>query len=180
MRIKRVFSIITGAIFAALIIFAISGVIQRYVLHRAVVQHFGYGSAVVLSGSMSGALEIDDLVITRATGDYELGDIIIFQGGGGMVVTHRIIETDERGFITKGDANNAADPEPVPRDAVLGEVVRVIRGGGRISDFVRSPVGIIAILLVCFVLTELPYLIEYIKKRRNRKGAENENVDIKE
>ena len=92
---------------------------------------FGYSSAVVLTGSMSGTIEPDDLIITRKQSDYMVGDIVMYQTGG-TPVTHRIISENEKGYRTKGDANNADDGTDIPKEDVVGKVVLVIpknRGG---------------------------------------------------
>lgn len=43
---------------------------------------FGYSSAVVLTGSMSGTIEPDDLIITHKQSDYMVGDIVMYQTDG--------------------------------------------------------------------------------------------------
>ena len=69
---------------------------------------FGCSSAVVLTGSMSGTIEPDDFIITHKQSDYTVGDIVMYQTGG-TPVTHRIISENEKGYRTKGDANNTDD-----------------------------------------------------------------------
>ena len=56
---------------------------------------FGCSSAVVLTGSMSGTVEPDDLIITHKQSDYTVGDIVMYQTGG-TPVTHRIISENEK------------------------------------------------------------------------------------
>ena len=55
---------------------------------------------MVLTGSMSGTIEPDDLIITRKQSDYMVGDIVMYQTGG-TPVTHRIISENEKGYRTK-------------------------------------------------------------------------------
>lgn len=52
---------------------------------------FGYGIGVVLSNSMKPELQVDDLIVVNASGDYEVGDIIVFQNGKSLTV-HRIVD----------------------------------------------------------------------------------------
>ena len=82
---------------------------------------FGYSSAVVLTGSMSGAIEPDDFIITHKQSDYTVGDIVMYQTGG-TPVTHRIISENEKGYRTKGDANNTEDASPVQWGNTVGRV----------------------------------------------------------
>lgn len=64
-----------------------------------------------------------------------------------MYVTHRIIFADENGYTTKGDANPSPDPEIVQRAQVVGKVVWVIKGAGTALDFLRSPTGLLVVIL---------------------------------
>ena len=55
---------------------------------------FGYGSAIVLSGSMEPALHVDDLIIVKQSDNYKVGDIVVFQNSRELII-HRIICIDE-------------------------------------------------------------------------------------
>ena len=74
---------------------------------------FGYGAAVVLSGSMEPVLSVNDVIIAQKTEDYAVGDMIVYQDGGSVVV-HRVVTLDEETVQTRGDANNVADA-PISR-----------------------------------------------------------------
>ena len=54
---------------------------------------FGYGAAVVLSGSMEPEFSKGDLIVVNETDTYEVNDIVVFQDGNSLVV-HRIINID--------------------------------------------------------------------------------------
>lgn len=120
---------------------------------------FGFSSAVVISGSMSGAIEVNDMVITQARDSYFPGDIISFDTGS-SIVTHRILEVTEEGFVTKGDANNTADIHPVTPDQVVGKVVLVIPGAGSLIEGLRTPLGMMCITLLGISLIVVPSLLE--------------------
>lgn len=106
----------------------------------------GVESFVVLSGSMEPALSPGDLVIVRP-GSYGPGDVVSFERGS-AVVTHRLVEQTADGWITRGDANDADDPRPVPTDRIVGEVVLSIPLYGRLVRFVGTPVGYVVTVLV--------------------------------
>lgn len=84
----------------------------------------------VLSGSMTGTYDIGDVVIVRPVDTAELraGDVITFQpvSDNPALTTHRIeaVSYGSEGtqFITKGDANDAIDPEPIRPEQVMGQV----------------------------------------------------------
>ena len=54
---------------------------------------FGYGGAVVLSGSMEPTIAVDELIIVKAEDGYEVGDIVVYQAGR-ILVVHRIVALD--------------------------------------------------------------------------------------
>ncbi len=120
----------------------------------------GLRSAVVLTGSMSGAIEPDDLVVTHAETAYAAGDIIMFRSGG-HTVTHRITAVTEEGYRTKGDANNTEDAAVTPPEDVLGRVIAVIPGAGQEDAvrFLRTPLGMLCLVLVLPLAIRLPEML---------------------
>ena len=131
---------------------------------------FGYSSAVVLTGSMSGTIEPDDFIITHKQSDYTVGDIVMYQTGG-TPVTHRIVSESDKGYRTKGDANNTDDGTDIPKENVVGKVVLVIPKIGAVIRLVRTPIGMLSLFAAIILITELPNLIGYIR----RKGKKQEN-----
>ncbi len=113
---------------------------------------FGFGTAVVLSGSMEPALSKNDVIFVRASESYGINDIVVYDDGKDMIV-HRIIEKDGDTLVTMGDANSIAD-EPINVKAVKGKVVFSIPYVGIAVKALRSPVGMIAIILTAILLTE--------------------------
>ena len=128
---------------------------------------FGYGMSVVLSGSMESRLSVDDLVIIKATDNYKVNDIVIFQDGNSLVI-HRIIEIDGDTVTTKGDANNVAD-EPIQKSQIKGVLVYDIAGFGAVVNVLKQPVFVILILAAAFLLTEFSY--------RKEKDNDTEELD---
>ncbi len=132
---------------------------------------FGYSSAVVISGSMSPTIEVDDMVIIHREDVYSRGDIITYKDGKSLV-THRIHEIMEDGYITKGDANNTTDGTVSP-DSVVGRVVLVIPKVGKLIFFLRTPLGMCGIVLIGVLLIEFPALSEKIKATKDRGGEDD-------
>ena len=128
---------------------------------------FGYGMSVVLSGSMESRLSVDDLVIIKATDNYKVNDIVLFQDGNSLVI-HRIIEIDGDTVTTKGDANNVAD-EPIQKSQIKGVLVYDIAGFGAVVKILKQPVFVILILAAAFLLTEFSY--------RKEKDNDTEELD---
>ncbi len=116
---------------------------------------FGYGIAVVLSGSMEPQLMVDDVIIVHETNDYTVGDVVVFQTGT-MPVVHKIIEIDGDTVITQGIANNAPD-EPITMGDIKGELVATIPGAGKVISAIKTPAGAVIILALAFLLLEFSY-----------------------
>ena len=128
---------------------------------------FGYGMSVVLSGSMESRLSVDDLVIIKATDNYKVNDIVLFQDGNSLVI-HRIIEIDGDTVTTKGDANNVAD-EPINKSQIKGVLVYDIAGLGAVINILKQPVSVFIILAAAFLLTEFSY--------RKERDTDTEELD---
>lgn len=126
---------------------------------------FGYSTAVVMSGSMEPTLGVGDLIINHAQEDYAAGDVITFDGGSNLT-THRIAREVEDGYVTRGDANNADDLEPVPSAAVVGKVVANVPHVGDAVVFLKSPIGLSILLFAGFLILWLPSFLEESDEER--------------
>lgn len=106
---------------------------------------FGFRQAAVVSGSMEPVFSPGDFIIYKEQSSYQAGDVILFRQEENLI-THRITSENDGGFETKGDANNTADEEIVPREAVLGKMLIVLPHVGSVVMFLRSPLGILILL----------------------------------
>lgn len=123
-------------------------------------------SFIVTSNSMSPAIEVGDVIYVyhADAADVEEGDVISFVAGAtenrvrtDRVTTHRVVEIqteDGRQFITKGDANENRDPDPVDGNSVVGRVPDVFGVPlhapllGRLLLLAGSTYGIVALVFV--------------------------------
>ena len=142
---------------------------------------FGVAPMVVLSGSMSGTaeghIEVGDLIFATAadTDKLQVGDVVSFMEDN-VVVTHRIVEitADESGkkqFITKGDANNAADP-PIYADTVVGICRGRIPKLGDFAMFLQKPLG----MAVFIGIPVCAFIVGDVIRRRRDARRENEET----
>lgn len=139
---------------------------------------FGYGAAVVLSGSMEPTFSAGDMIIVQKSDDFEVDDIVVFQDKNSLIV-HRIIETDEDTVTTKGDANNVSD-EPVKRSDVKGRVIFCIPFVGKIVNFLKTPVGIAIVISATIALLEIPRIREKKKDAEQRRQILDEIERLKQ
>jgi signal peptidase len=132
-----------------------------------------YKLLAVLSGSMEPEIKVGSLVVVVPTASYKHGDIVTFSSGKGgkSTVTHRIVDSkSESGktvFVTKGDANNAPDTEPVARESVIGKVAFDIPWFGYLIAGSRKPLGFALIVLIpaaWIIFDETKKIVKEIRK----------------
>jgi len=98
----------------------------------------------VVSGSMRPVMDVGDIaIVAQAPADIiKPGDIIQFRRPEQVTVMHRVVEVQEteggKFFITKGDANDAPDTDPVIPENVVGKYVFTIRKIGWVAIVVKG------------------------------------------
>lgn len=128
----------------------------------------GMKSLAVLSGSMEPKVPVGSIVyiddVEPAT--LQKDDVITYSIGGGTMVTHRVVEVDttNQTIITKGDANEVQDANPVAFSQVVGKMKMHVPYLGYISIYIRTPLGIAAACGILIVVVLLTFLPEVFKK----------------
>jgi len=138
----------------------------------------GYRVFNVISGSMEPTYSVGDLIYVKSVNvnEIKVGDPITFVLNENLVVaTHRVvqIDTENKCFYTKGDANDTVDAAPVHFNNVIGVPQFSVPLLGYVSDFIQNPPGIyiaLAIGLLLVVAVFLPDLLS--KKNKAAAGAE--------
>ena len=108
---------------------------------------FGYHIYSVVSGSMEPAIPTGSLVYIRETApeDVEAEDVIAFYSSAdsASIITHRVVENRVLmgEFITKGDANQTEDMNPVPYSNLIGKVVRSFPEIGAMAQILTGKEG---------------------------------------
>ena len=111
---------------------------------------FGYQLYTVVSGSMEPAIPVGSLLYIQSAQPENMvpDDVIAFYGGrdSTAVITHRVVENREfmGEFITKGDANEKEDMEPVSYDNFIGKVRLAIPAAGKAAQVFSDTPGKIA------------------------------------
>lgn len=83
-----------------------------------------YPMASITSSSMWPALKRGDLVFIKGVDKKEEikeGDIIVYRNSIGFTI-HRVVKTNEKTVITKGDANNISD-SPIRYEEIIGKTL---------------------------------------------------------
>ena len=161
--VKKIFKYIAYGFLSFLIILCVYTFVVTDILKKDHVNVFGYTYFVVATGSMSGTIEVNDIIFVKITKDVEKNDIISYKNKSGEIITHRLIDKSGNRLITKGDANNAQD-EPITRSAVLGKVVNTL-----------SPKVILEFIAVCLIVFIGLALINFDKIFKKYIVKEEEN-----
>lgn len=137
----------------------------------------GYKSFAVISGSMEPNIPVGSIVYAKEAdfNELEVGDVISYRLSGDTMVTHRIqeINTDDSTVITKGDANNSADPNPIASSNIVGKVAWSVPLIGYISIYAKTPLGIAAICGVVALIIILNYLPEVLEHEEDKKDKKD-------
>ena len=157
----KIFNIILIIVLSAVVLFNGIGIFKRLVLKEQIPLVLGYGNAVIITGSMEPEIMHGDMVIVHKQKDYEIMDIVAYQGNS-RPVTHRIVGKTANGYITQGDVNNIDDGE-IEHSRIIGKVIKTIPRVGSTILFLQSPLGILILIIGLFVVIEAPRLIEKIR-----------------
>lgn len=147
----------------------------------------GVTPLVVLSGSMEGdakgSFPAGSMIFLKEAEDLQVGDIIAYKDPASSklsIVTHRIIEviTEEDGSVyyrTKGDANNAEDPNAIPTSMIIGQYFFHLPHMGDFSLFLQEPVG-----MLLFIGLPIMLFISYdtIRGRVAKKKKSDEQAEL--
>lgn len=129
---------------------------------------FGYQTMVVLTSSMEPTLPVDAAIVVQRIDDFSTlnastdllskdGDIISFRteiDGQSAIITHRIvairIEGGKYKFDTKGDKNpnQIFQDYNISQDMVLGKVIYMSVGLGKVQKILSNPVVMFLLVLI--------------------------------
>lgn len=122
----------------------------------------GYTEYTVVTASMEPELPVGSLIFVKKVdpATLEKGDIVTYSKelGTEAIITHRLVENKikERQIITKGDANDVNDMEPVKYDFVLGKMEASFPKLGvpaRLAGTLAGKVFLAAMMITGYLLT---------------------------
>lgn len=110
----------------------------------------------VESGSMEPSLSRGSLILINREDTYLINDIVTYKDelddGTQVLITHRIIESESTDndvmYITKGDANDTKDLDPINSDMIIGKVIFFIPLLGFIVSFAKTKLGVILLIVI--------------------------------
>ncbi len=152
----------------AMLVLNFYNILQRNVMDNQMPKIFGYGYAVVISGSMEPEISVNDIVYVKEQDSYAVGDIITYEKYDSYI-THRIIDIVDGEYVTKGDSNNTKDQDTVMLEQVRGKVVFVLPVFGAMVLYMKTPIGTLVTLLIALICLEVPYRIRLSRARKKGK-----------
>lgn len=126
---------------------------------------FGYKPEVVLTGSMKPTYPVGSVIYYKESKFENISkdDVITFNTGD-SIVTHRIVDIDSqnKSFTTKGDANTSVDINSVDYTQVLGKVSPIcLHYAGYFVSIIQNNIIIVitiaSILILRFILYNKDY-----------------------
>ncbi len=165
---KTTYYLLFGIIILFLV-FNVYNIFANKFFKQQVPKVFGYAYQLVLTDSMKGT-EPDSfpghtLIVIKEQDEYKVGDIVTFSTESEITTTHRIVGEEDGMFITKGDYNNANDIKPLDKKNIHGKVIWHSEIVGKFLVYVRTPLGIIVLLSIGFLMLYLPGVLSEKKKK---------------
>ena len=127
-----------------------------------------YKPIVVLSGSMEPTFKVGSIIYYKPVSQSEIkvNDIITFKMGNSLV-THRVNQIKNNTYITKGDANDSVDSNPVTYENVKGKVPQIsVTYLGYGVRFINE--NMYVFLIFIFIL-----LLEFLLSNKNKESKKS-------
>lgn len=169
-KAKKVWDTVTTILVVFVVIFAVflmgSRLLGLQVFH-------------VVSPSMEPTFSEGDLIYVKSVDpdSVKVGDPITFILNENLVVaTHRVvaIDSENRQFTTKGDANKTEDAAPVHFNNLIGVPVFAIPLLGYLSAYIQSPPGMYVAIAFGAALLGAVFLPELLAKKSKDEKAKQE------
>ena len=163
--IKKTLKTIATIFLVALVSLCIYTFIMTDILKKDYVNVFGYSYFVVTTGSMSGTIEVDDIIFVKISKEVKPNEVIVFKNKEGDIITHRFIQKSGSKYLTKGDVNNTMD-DPITKDQIIGKVTLIIS-----PSFILKTIAIFLIVFIFLALINFDSIIKkyIVKEKENTK-----------
>ena len=160
-KVKKIWDTVTTVLVAFVVIFAVFLMGSRLM---------GLQVFNVISGSMRPTYNVGDLLYVKQVDpdSVKVGDPITFVLNEDLVVaTHRVVSVDRenRQFITKGDANETEDANPVHFNNLIGVPVFAIPLLGYVSAYIQNPPGMYIAIAFGILLLAAVFLPDMLNKK---------------
>ena len=129
----------------------------------------------VKTGSMKDQVPEGSLCFVSSYSSFDkvkVGDVIAFYASDDMLVTHRAVKITDEGIITRGDANNTDDGDPVTKKNYIGKTVFAIPKVGKVLSGLKTGTGLAVLGTVIALIFVAGF---FYRPERKRSDAQNRN-----
>lgn len=136
---------------------------------------WGYKPLVVISGSMEPTLKVGSILYYHKENidSFHQNDILVYQTKH-HIISHRIVDILDNGFMTKGDANQSIDSGRVYHNQILGKGTNwCIPLLGYYTDYIYHHKYL---LYISVFLLIIDLYIDFYKKQIKKVGEINEKT----
>ena len=169
-KVKKVWDAVTTVLVVLVVVFAVFLMGSRLV---------GLQVFHIISPSMEPNYSVGDLIYVKDVDpdSVKVGDPITFVLNEDLVVaTHRVvaIDSENRQFTTKGDANKTEDAAPVHFNNLIGVPVFAIPLLGYTSAYIQSPPGLYVAIALGVALLAVVFLPDLLAKKNKKEEVQEE------
>lgn len=169
-KVKKIWDTVTTVLVVLVVVFAVFLMGSRLV---------GLQVYHVISPSMEPSYSVGDLIYVKEVDpdSVKVGDPITFVLNEDLVVaTHRVvsIDSENRQFTTKGDANKTEDAAPVHFNNLIGVPVFSVPLLGYVSAYIQNPPGMYVAIALGVVLLAAVFLPDLLTKKNKKKEIQEE------
>ena len=167
-KVKKIWDTVTTVLVVLVVVLAVFLMGSRLV---------GLQVYHIISPSMEPNYSVGDLIYVKAVDpdSVKVNDTITFVLNEDLVVaTHRVvaIDSENRQFTTKGDANQTEDAEPVHFNNLIGVPVFAIPLLGYVAAFIQEPPGMYIAIAFGVALLAAVFLPDMLAKKSKKEEQE--------
>lgn len=157
------------------LIFRIMYILMIVYLVTFIPSLWGHYPLVVISGSMEPTLKVGSILYyhKEKIDEFKKNDVLVYTTRD-HIISHRIVEISEDGFITKGDANTNIDSNEVFEEQILGKGTNwCIPYLGYYTDYIYHHKYLLYISVVLLVIDLTNDYYKTHKKEVEKKNEKN-------
>lgn len=136
---------------------------------------WGHKPLVVISGSMEPTLKVGSILYyhEQDLDDFNKDDILVYRTKR-HIISHRVVEQLDNGFITKGDANKTIDSNIINNEQVMGKGTNwCIPYLGFYADYIYTHKYL---LYISIALLVIDLLNDFYSTHKKKVGALDEKI----